>query len=166
MKAATRVLAKACYGLFGAGMLVAGASVLLVGAGLLANAHRDAIVAESRGDLDALHVGQEFGSLLVFAGLMSFWFIRHYDRSRFFHWALTAFWGLLALVHWFDVRGPSPSVVGPLVNTIPFALFVAVGLLRAVTEGEPDRGETRSAVSREQPPRPESSPHDGVLSQV
>jgi hypothetical protein len=153
MKATTRVLAKGCYGVFGAGLLVAGASVLLVGAGLMPDAHRDAIVAETRGDLDTLHVAQEFGSLLVFAGLITFWFLWHYERSQFFHWSMTAFWALLALVHWFDVRGPSPSVVGPLVTTVPFILFASVGLLRVATEGDRRRDEARNATDREGPGR-------------
>src|SRR5262245_56291566 len=97
----TRVLAKTCYGVFGTLFLAAGASVLLVNTGLLPDALRDAVGEESRGDLHMLHVMQEFGSLLVFAGLITFWFLRHYAQSQPFHWAMTAFWGLLALVHWF-----------------------------------------------------------------
>jgi hypothetical protein len=80
---------------------------------------------------------QEFGSLLVFVGLITFWFVRHYDRSWPFHWAMTLFWGLLALVHWFDVRGPVESVIGPAINTVPFGLFVLLGLLRLRSEGRP-----------------------------
>jgi hypothetical protein len=83
---------------------------------------------------------QEFGSLLVFAGLITFWFIRHYEHSRTFHWAMTAFWGLLALIHWIDVRGSWQSVVGPAINTIPLVLFVAVGLLRLRSEGKAQPG--------------------------
>jgi hypothetical protein len=139
MTTTTRVLAKSCYALFGTGLLVAGASALLVGSGLLPDAHRDAVVAESRGNRHTLHVGQEFGSALVFAGLITFWFLRHYEQSRPFHWAMTIFWGLFALVHWFDVRGPAPSAAGPLVTTIPFLLFVSVGLLRTAVEGDGGR---------------------------
>jgi hypothetical protein len=134
METMTRVLARACYALFGAAFLVAGASVLLADTGLLP-ALRNALVEESRGDLNTLHILQEFGALLVFAGLVTFWFLWHYEQSRPFHWMLTAFWGLIALVHWFDVRGPIRSVAGPLVTTVPFLLFVAIGLLRTATEG-------------------------------
>jgi hypothetical protein len=142
MKTATRVLAQSVYGLFGAGFLAVGASALLVNTGLLPEALRGAILDESQGNLDILHILQEFGSLLVFAGLVTFWFLGHYERSQAFHWSLTAFWGLLALVHWIDVRGPNPSIGGPLVTTVPFILFVAIGLLRAATEG--DRGRAAS----------------------
>jgi hypothetical protein len=155
MNVATRVLTKSCYGVFGTGLLAAGASILLVGAGLVPDVHRDAIAAESRGGLDALHVGQEFGSLLVFAGLITFWFLRHYERSRFYHWSMTAFWGLFALVHWFDVRGQPPSIVGPLVTTVPFVLFAAIGLLRATTEDDRDSERAGGVADRAERPWPE-----------
>jgi hypothetical protein len=137
----TRTLAKSLYGLFGALYLAAGASALLLNTGVLPDAVRDLILEVGRGDLNTLHIMQEFGSTLVFVGLVTFWFIRHYEVSRPFHWAMTVFWGLVALVHWFDVRGPVPSVVGPLINTVPFSLFVAVGLLRLRSEGGTDSGD-------------------------
>jgi hypothetical protein len=141
MKKTVRILAKFTYGLLGAGFLAAGAGALLVNTGLLPEAVRSALVESARNDPEALHVMQEFGSLLVLVGLMTFCFLRHYDRSRPFHWAVTTFWALMALVHWFDVRGPKPSVVGPLVNTVPFAWFALLGLMRLATEGGRKPGE-------------------------
>jgi hypothetical protein len=130
-----RLLAKSLYGLLSATFLLAGAGVLLLGTGLLPGAVRDALTGVAHGDGETLHLMQEYGCLLVFIGLITLWFIRHYDASRAFHWVMTAFWGLIALVHWFDIRGPWESVIGPLVNTVPFALFLAVGLLRETTRG-------------------------------
>ena len=131
----TRVLAKSLYGLFGAVYLVAGVSVLLLGTGLLPDAVRHIIVSVAQDNLNTLHIMQEFGSILVFVGLITLWFIRHYGQSRPFHWAMTAFWGLFALVHWFDVRGSFQFGVGPLINTVPLGLFVVIGLLRQSSEG-------------------------------
>jgi hypothetical protein len=125
-----RALTRALYGLFGATYLVAGGSVLLLGTGLLPENVRQLIVNVGRDDPNTLHIMQEFASLLVFAGLMTLWFIRHYDQSRPFHWAMTAFWGLLALVHWVDIRGSFQVGIGPVINSIPFLLFAALGLLR------------------------------------
>jgi hypothetical protein len=130
----TRTLAKALYALFGTLSLAAGGSVLLFRTGLLPPAVRDLLLGVARDDLNTLHVMQEFGSALVFVSLISFWFLRHYQQSRPFHWAMTAFLALFALVHWFDVRGPYPSATGPLLNSVPFALFFAVGLLRRQSE--------------------------------
>jgi hypothetical protein len=138
MATATRILAKVVYAVTGAIVFAAGASVLLIDTGLLPDAVRGAVVGETRGNLDLLHILQEFGATLVFVGLIAFWFVWRYEQSQFFHWAMTAFLGLIALVHWFDVRGPSPSVSGPLVITVPFLVYVVVGLLRTATEG--DRG--------------------------
>ena len=135
MKKTTRVLARACYCLFGAGYLAVGGIALLFGTGLVPRAFRDALADESRGDLNTLHILQEFGALLVFAGLITFWFVRHYEQSRAFHWSMTAFWGLMALIHWFNVAGPWDSVVGPLINTVPVVLFLVIGILREATEG-------------------------------
>ena len=130
-----RVLATSLYGLVAVLFLVAGAAVLLLGTGLLPGAVRDIITAVVPNDGETLHIAQEYACLLVFIGLITLWFIRHYEASRAFHWAMTAFWALIALVHWFDIRGPVESVVGPLINTVPFALFLAVGLLRETTRG-------------------------------
>jgi hypothetical protein len=130
-----RALAKSFYGLFGAVYLVAAVSVLLLGTGLLPGDVRDLIEGIGQGNSHTLHIMQEFGSLLVFVGLITLWFIRHYDRSRPFHWAMTAFWGLFALVHWFDVRGSFEPGIGQVINTIPFGLFVVIGVLRQRSEG-------------------------------
>jgi hypothetical protein len=131
----TRAFVKCLYGLIGVIFVVLGTTVLLFNTGILPDAVRRALLEESRGDLTTLHVVQELGTALVFIGLITFWFIRHYQRSQAFHWMLTVFWGLLALVHWFDVRGPSTSTIGPLINGMPFMLFVAIGAVRVALEG-------------------------------
>ena len=136
----TRALVRSFYALFGSLFLVAGASALLLGTGLMPGWVRGLIIDVAQGDPNSLHIIQEFGSLLVFAGLITFWFVGHYEQSRPFHWAMTAFWGLFALVHWFDIRGPVRSAVGPAINSIPFGLFVVVGLLRLRAEGRAGRG--------------------------
>src|SRR5262249_6868810 len=127
--------ARSLYGLVAVTFLLAGASVLLLGTGLLPRAVRDVLIDLAQGDGNTLHIMQEYGSLLVFIGLITLWFIWHYDASRAFHWAMTVFWGLIALVHWFNIAGPWDSAIDPLINTVPFALFLAVGLLRETTRG-------------------------------
>jgi hypothetical protein len=131
----TRLLAKLVYAINAAAFLAAGASALLVNTGVLPGAVGDIVVQFSKGDPGVLHIVQELGSLLVLVGLVTLWFVVHYDRSRFFHWALTAYWAIMAVIHWFNVAGPNPSIDGPLMITVPFLVFLTIGLLRLATEG-------------------------------
>jgi hypothetical protein len=130
IKAITRVL----YGVFAAAYLLVGITVVAAGMGLLPEPLHGVVMRVVHGEVDTLHIIQEFGAFLVFIGLISFWFIRHYDQSRTFHLAMTLAWGLIALAHWFDVRGSRDSVIGPIINSIPFILFAALGLLRRKSE--------------------------------
>lgn len=122
-------IVKAVYVLFGALFLAVGAGVMLLDTGLLPGGARAVALRVARGDLNTLHIIQEYGAILVFVGLITLWFARRYELSRPFHWAMTASWALHALAHWFDVRG-ARSLAGPLVNSVPFALFLTLGLLR------------------------------------
>jgi hypothetical protein len=130
MKLAVKLLAQTSYVVVGAAMFLFGASVLLAGAGLLPGL-QSSLVEEAEGNLDFVHVLQEFATLLVFAGLVTLWFVRRYDDSMVFHWAITLFFALLAIVHWFDVRGRSDFTTGDIVIGIPFFWFAAIGALRA-----------------------------------
>jgi hypothetical protein len=47
---------------------------------------------------------------------------------------------LFALVHWVDIRGSFQFGIGQLINTVPFGLFVAVGLLRQRSQGRAKPG--------------------------
>lgn len=129
----TKTLIQAFYGLFGVLFLLAGISVLLLGTNLLPEAVRELIVGIGQGDGNTLHIMQELGSLLVFTGLITLWFAFHHEHSKAFHWAMTLFWALFALVHWIDISGTFRPDVGAAINTVPVILFVMVGLLRAKT---------------------------------
>ena len=126
MRAAT--LAKTVYVLFGVIYLAVGIIVLLFGTGLLPAGVKSGLLDLADRNLTLVHVFQEFSSLLIFAGLITLWFARHYEHSLFFHWAMTLFWALFALIHWFDVRGAEFDI-GVLINAIPFILFFSVGLV-------------------------------------
>src|SRR5438046_2122680 len=111
----TRILAKSLYGVSAAVYLAAGVSVLLLGTGVLPEAVRAVILDVGQDNANTLHIMQELASLLVFAGLITLWFLRYYEASRPFHWAMTTFWALFALVHWFDIRGGFRFGIGPAV---------------------------------------------------
>jgi hypothetical protein len=129
-----RLIIQSLYVLLGAIFLLGGASVLLLGTGLLPSTVREVILAIGEDNPNTLHLMQEYATLLVLVALLAFWFVKHYDVSRAFHWAMTVFWGLIALVHWFDPRGQFHYGLGEAINSIPFVLFVVVGLLRERTE--------------------------------
>jgi hypothetical protein len=120
------MLAKAVYVIFGSIFLAVGAVVLSFR--LLPKSTKGTLLAIANGNLDVVHGFQEFSSLLVFAGLITLWFAWHYEQSLFFHWAMTVFWALFTIIHWFDVRGAEFDI-GVLINAIPFLIFLSVGLV-------------------------------------
>jgi hypothetical protein len=125
-----RTITQSLYALVGAAFLLGGSSVLLLGTGLLPLPLKGAILAIGEDNVHTLHLMQEYASLLVLVALVTFWFVRHYEQSRAFHWVMTAFWGIIALIHWFDPRGEFHAGLGEAITSIPFLLFVLIGLLR------------------------------------
>jgi hypothetical protein len=123
-------LSKFLYGLVGIVFMVIGLGVVLFKSGLLPQSATESILHTTDNNMYGLHLLQEFGALMVFVSLISFWFIRNYQHSLSFHWAMTVFFALLAVVHWTDVRGMQPSLMGPIINTIPVTLFAVVGIIR------------------------------------
>jgi hypothetical protein len=135
-----RLVIQSLYVLLGAIFLLGGASALLLGTGLLPSPVREVILSIGEDNPNTLHLMQEYASLLVLVALLTFWFVRHYELSRAFHWAMTAFWGLIALVHWFDPRGQFHHGLAEAINSIPFVLFVVMGLFREHAERRTGRG--------------------------
>ncbi len=135
MKTTVRLLAQTSYAVAAALMILLGTGALVAGTGLIPSL-QTALLDEAEGNLAAVHILQELAALLVFAGAIALWFVRHYDQSATFHWAFTLFLGLLVPIHWFDVRGSSATVGGVIVIAIPFLVFAVIGYLRAATERE------------------------------
>jgi hypothetical protein len=139
-----RVGTQSLYLLVGATFLLGGSGVLLLGTGLLPVPVRDVILSIGEDNLNTLHLMQEYATLLVVVALLTFWFVAHYEMSRPFHWAMTVFWGLIALVHWFDPRGEFHYGLAEAITSVPFVLFVVLGLLR-VRHDKAIRNETSQA---------------------
>src|SRR5262245_10127465 len=136
----TRLLTKSVYALVGVLFLLVGATVLLLGTGLLPAPVKDVILSIGEDNPNTLHLMQEYATLLVLVALLTFWFVKHYEMSRAFHWAMTFFWGLIAIIHWFDPRGQFHYGLGEAITSIPFVLFVVVGLLRETADGRTGPG--------------------------
>ena len=107
-----------------------GTAVVLLGTGLLPARIAQFIRDFGHGEDLALHLIQEMGALMLLAGLVCLWCVRHYDRSRYSHWALTAFWAIWSLIHWLGHDGHLHTGLGPVVNAVPLTLFLIVGVLR------------------------------------
>jgi hypothetical protein len=130
-----RTSAKILYAIVGVSLLLIGVIVSLLRTGLLPEAVQNFSIRFTDGNPNALHITQEFGALMIFAGLISLWFIRHYEQSKAFHWAMTTFWAFVAFAH-FGAAHKSP---GPIINSVPFLLFAVVGLIRWRSERKTDR---------------------------
>jgi hypothetical protein len=133
----TRLLVRSVYALVGVLFLLVGTVVLLLGTGLLPTPVQNVVLSIGENNVNTLHLMQEYAALLVLVALLTFWFIKHYDQSRGFHWAMTAFWGVIAAIHWFDPTGKFHPEPGQAINTAPFVLFLALGLLRVRAERQP-----------------------------
>lgn len=122
-------IAKFLYGLVGVIFLLLGLAIVLVKTGVVPAGVQGAVMHATDNNVFGLHLLQEFGGMMVFAAILSFWCVKNYGQSMGYHWALTVFFGLLALVHWFDVRGVR-SPMGPAINTLPVLLFAVIGVWR------------------------------------
>ena len=127
-----RTIARIVYSFFGAAFLIVGPTVMLLHTGLMPEGLRQFVIGFAHNDELAIHLIQELSSLLVFTGLITFWFVRHYDQSLPYHWAMTAFWVLFSFAHWVDGRAGPRSIKGPMINTVPLLIFLSIGLLRAL----------------------------------
>ncbi len=120
----SRTFSLTVYGIFGAGALAGGVAALFVPTGWVPGS------ANLGGEEQ--HLMQEFGSALVFVGLMALWCAFHLRQSRVVHYFLMAFFALIALVHWWDfTRDPRP-LMSPLVNTLPLVILGVVGWVNHV----------------------------------
>ncbi len=126
----TRLLTRSVYALVGVVFLLAGAAVLLLGTGVLPGPVQEVVLSVGERNGHTLHLMQEYAALLVLVALLTFWFLRHYEQSRAFHWMMTAFWGAIAVIHWFDPTGQFHAGLGEAIDSVPFVVFLVLGFLR------------------------------------
>ena len=79
------------------------------------------------------HLIREEGATFVFIGLMLLWCTRNFDRRRPVHLAMVVLTALFAGIHWAGYVQHPEYVVPAIVNTVPFALFLATAPWRAAT---------------------------------
>jgi hypothetical protein len=105
------------YGIYGSVALLAGISLLLFPATL-----------EPEASGRFLHFLREQGAATVFVGLMSLWLLFNYDQRRTVHLLLTLFAFLIAGIHWFDYFGGRKPLASALLNSVGFAVLLALAV--------------------------------------
>jgi len=110
--------------------LLVGIVVILVGTGLLPAWVHDRIFEIGQNNPFTMHLIQETGTIWVLVGMLLVWFAVHYEQSIKFHWAMTFYLLLDAWVHWFSAYGRFENEPRAVINAIPFAVFLVLGLLR------------------------------------
>ena len=82
------------------------------------------------------HLLQEFGTVVIALGLVFLWRGCRPEHSPAFHWAMTFYCPLDALIHWVGPQGVIGSLQRGIVNSIPAAVLLVLGLLRLRASGE------------------------------
>ena len=124
------LVTRGVYLLAGGFYLLLGIVVILVGTGLLPAWVHDRIFEIGQNNPFTMHLIQETGTIWVLVGMLLVWFAVHYEQSIKFHWAMTFYLLLDAWVHWFSAYGKFENGPRAIINAIPFALFLVLGLLR------------------------------------
>ena len=79
------------------------------------------------------HLLQEFGTVVLALGVVFLWYSSRKEQSRSFHWAMTFYFSLNALIHWIGPDGLIGSWSRGIINSIPFAVMLLLGLLQLRT---------------------------------
>ena len=115
MKKANQII----YGLYGALAILLGMAVLLFPGVLTSEAERtDPLI----------HILREAGAAGIFIGLMSIWCIFNYEKRTAVHYFLIVYAFLMAAIHWFEYLSGNRHLMSPLLNSVPFAVFVLMAL--------------------------------------
>ena len=125
-----RTLNSIIYGVFGGFALIYGFANLLFPA---------VLVKEAR-TFPLSHVMREEAAAAIFVGCMLLWCIFNYERRRAVHYFLIGFAFLLAGIHWFDYLSGHIDWKSPVLNTVPFAVFLLMLIGTRAETGNPGYG--------------------------
>jgi hypothetical protein len=123
-------LTRALYGILSAIYIVLGIGSMLTPAGWIPAKIVGTFLANEIQSPFVEHLLQEFGTILVALGLVFFWQASQKVWSATFHWAMTFYFLLDALIHWIGPDGYIGSPSRGIVNTIPLALMLVVGFVQ------------------------------------
>ena len=123
-------ITRVVYCLLGVVYVLIGAGSMLIPTGWLPQSLTDEIMADAVRSSFVKHLLQEFGTVVLALGLVFLWYANRKEHSHGFHWAMTFYFLLDALIHWIGPEGLIGSWPRGIANTIPLAVMLLLGLLQ------------------------------------
>ncbi len=121
---------RVAYGLFGIVYVLLGAGSMLLPTGWLPQSLAGKLLAGETLSSFGAHLLQEFGTVVLALGFVFLWCASREDHSRGLHWMITLYFSLDALIHWVGPGGLIGSASRGIINSIPFAVMLLLGLLQ------------------------------------
>ena len=122
------------YALLGTLYVVIGCGSMLLPTGWLPDGIAGDFLNGEKATAFGDHLLQEFGTVVLALGFLFLWFAGRKEHSRTFHWAVTFYFALDALIHWIGPDGFIGIWSRGIVNSIPFAVMLLLGLLEMRTD--------------------------------
>ena len=126
IKNITRVV----YGLLGLLYVLLGTGSMLLPTGWLPQGLTDAFLDKSLRNPFGEHLLQEFGTVVLALGFVFLWNACRKEQSPGFHWAMTTYFALDALIHWIGPEGLIGSWQRGITNSIPLTVMLLLGWLQ------------------------------------
>jgi len=127
---------RVAYGLLGILYVCLGVGSMLLPIGWLPGGVADKLLAGETLNPFVEHLLQEFGTVVLALGLVFVWAASRKEYSGMFHWAMTFYFSLDALIHWVGPQGLIGSWPRGITNSIPFAVMLLVGVLQLRASGQ------------------------------
>jgi len=121
------------YGILGIVYLLIGTGSMLLPLGWLPERLTNDLLIGETPSAFVDHLLQEFGTVVLALGVVFLWYSSRKEQSRSFHWAMTFYFSLNALIHWIGPDGLIGSWSRGIINSIPFAVMLLLGLLQLRT---------------------------------
>ncbi len=119
------------YLLIGVIYMLIGTGAIFVPSGVLPAEWIVSIYGSDISNSLSMHMILEFGAALLALGSVFLWRARHSRYSPTFHWGMTTYFIVDAMIHWLGPDDAVDSLPHDLINTAPFLLMmILVGALQ------------------------------------
>ena len=126
---------RVAYCLLGILYVLVGVGSMLLPTGWLPESLAGKLLAGETLSPFGAHLLQEFGTVVLALGFVFLWCASREEYSRSLHWAITFYLSLDALIHWVGPQGLIGSWSRGIINSIPFAVMLLLGLLQLRAPG-------------------------------